>query len=200
MSNDHLARRLLTGPGSATRIAGTVLLAATIAGQHPSKIFNRLQLKDTMSVLPNWRFFAPTPAMHDYHLLYRTLSSDGETSRWKSVEVITGRKLTQIVWFPTRRPEKALFDVCSDILYFIDKGFPVVTRTPGYRVMLAYLRRRMREDGVGDAEGFQFTLVRAAGYDTSEPPETIFVSPYTPMKPSAAAKSPAPRNPQKEPA
>ncbi len=200
VSTDHLAKKLLTGPGSATRIAGTVMLAATIAGQHPSKIFNRLQLKDTMSVLPNWRFFAPTPAMHDYHLLYRTLSQEGETSRWKSVEVITGRKLTQIFWFPTRRPEKALFDVCSDILYFIDKGFPVVTRTPGYRVMLAYLRRRMREDGVDDAKGFQFTLVRAAGYDTGEKPETIFVSPLTPMKPSKGAKTPGRSSSQKEPA
>lgn len=200
MRTDHLARKLLTGPGSATRIAGTVMLAATIAGQHPSRIFNRMQLKDTMSVLPNWRFFAPTPAMHDFHLLYRTLSPEGESSRWKSVEVITGRKMSQILWFPTRRPEKALFDVCSDVLHFLDKGFPVATQTPGYRVLLAYLRRRMREDGVGDAQGFQFTLVRAAGYDTSEKPETVFVSPLTPMKPPAAAKTPAHRNAQKEPA
>jgi hypothetical protein len=136
--------------------------------------------------------------MHDYHLLYRTLSHDGESSRWKSVDVITGRKLTQIAWFPTRRPEKALFDVCSDVLYFIDKGFPVVTRTPGYRVLVAYLRRRMREDGVEDAKGFQFTLVRAAGYDTAETPETIFVSPLTPMKPPTPGHTPARPDPQKE--
>jgi hypothetical protein len=90
--------------------------------------------------------------------------------------------------------------VVSDILYFIDKGFPVVTRTPGYRVLVAYLRRRMRQDGVKDATGFQFTVVRAAGYDTSEKPETIFVSPLTPMQPSGDAKAPGRRSAQKEPA
>ncbi|MDT0382615.1 hypothetical protein RM572_28070 [Streptomyces sp. DSM 42041] len=178
------AQKLLTGPGSTTRIAGAVLLAATLAAQHPNRAFNRMQRKDTFSLLPNWRFFAPTPAMHDYHLLYRTLGQDGESSRWKAVDIITGRKPHQIVWFPTRRPEKACFDVCGEILQLIDKGFPVVTQTPAYRVLAAYLRRRIRQDGAGDARGFQFTLVRASGYDTSEKPETIFVSPLTPMDPA----------------
>jgi hypothetical protein len=191
---------LLSGPGNVTRVAGAVLLAATLAGQHPSRVFNRIQLKDTLSILPNWRFFAPTPAMHDYHLLYRTLSHDGVSSRWKSVDIITGRKPQQILWFPSRRPEKACFDVCSDILHYVDKGFPVVVRTPGYRVLTAYLRRRVEEDGNGDAQGFQFTLVRAAGYDTSEDPETIFVSPLCPMRPDASPGTAADRTRQKEPA
>ncbi|MFR9676221.1 hypothetical protein [Streptomyces sp. TR06-5] len=197
---NSVAGKLLTGPGSTTRIAGAVLLAATIAAQHPNRAFNRMQRKDTFSLLPNWRFFAPTPAMHDYHLLYRTLGHDGETSRWRAVEIITGRKLHQILWFPTRRPEKACFDVCGEILQFIDRGFPVATRTPAYRVLVAYLRRRIREDGADDARGFQFTLVRAAGYDTSEKPETLFVSPLTPMDPTQTIDETAAPPTHKEPA
>jgi hypothetical protein len=196
----RLPKNLLSGSGNITRVAGAVMIAATLAGQHPSRVFNRIQLKDTLSLLPNWRFFAPTPATHDYHLLYRTLGNDGETSRWKAIDIITGRKPSQIFWFPSRRPEKACFDVCSDVLHYVDKGFPVVVRTPGYRVLVGYLRRRIEQDGNGEAQGFQFTLVRASGYDTSEDPETIFVSPLCPMRPTAAPGPAAERSRQKEPA
>jgi hypothetical protein len=185
MTGSTLTRRLLTGPGSATRIAGAVMLACTIANQHPNTAFNRLQRKDTLSLLPNWRFFAPTPAMYDYHLLYRTLGQDGATSSWKEIGVVAGRKLRQAVWFPTRRQEKAVFDVCSEILRFVDKGFQFVMSIPAYRVLVSYIETRVATDGVGDAKGFQFTLVRAAGYDTSEDPKTLFISPYVPMRSSA---------------
>lgn len=178
------ARRLLTGPGSVTRIAGALMLVCTIAAQHPSPAFNRLQRKDTLSLLPNWRFFAPTPGMHDYHLLYRTLGQDGATSRWKEIDTATERRIRQIVWFPTRRQGKALIDICSEILICADKGFDLVTGMPAYRVILGYIEKIAAADRGGDVKGFQFTLVRSAGYDVTEEPKTLFISPHTPMGPA----------------
>jgi hypothetical protein len=187
--------RFLTGEGAAWRIAGAAMLVGTLATQHPSQMFNRLQLKDTFSVLPNWRFFAPTPAMHDYHFLYRTLGADGTTSRWEALDVIEGRKPWQIAWFPTRRPEKAVFDICSEILHVLDKGFAVVTRTSAYRTLTEYLRAGLRARGETPetVRGFQFALARATGYDTSQEPEMVFVSPYTPLDPHAPASATAAR-------
>ncbi|MHC0432933.1 hypothetical protein ACX6XY_22565 [Streptomyces sp. O3] len=178
---------LFTGKGAAWRITGAVMLVSTLATQHPNPMFNRLQLKDTFSVLPNWRFFAPTPAMHDYHFLYRTLDADGTTSPWQGVDVIEGRKPWQIAWFPTRRPEKAIFDICSEILHVIDKGFAVVTRTSAYRTLTEYLRATInsQHESAGTVKGFQFALARATGYDKSHDPEMVFVSPYTPLDPHA---------------
>ncbi|MEV6795389.1 hypothetical protein AB0M87_26125 [Streptomyces sp. NPDC051320] len=158
------------------------MLACTVATQHPNPAFNRLQRKDTLSLLPNWRFFAPTPATHDDHLLYRTLDGNGQTSAWRDIDVIAGRKVSQVVWFATRRQEKAVFDVCAEILRSLDKGFDYVVNIPAYRVLVGYIRQRMVADGFGDAEGFQFTLVRAAGYDEAEEPAALFVSPYAPLK------------------
>lgn len=177
-----LARSLVTGPGSTVRIAGAVMLACTVATQHPNPAFNRLQRKDTLSLLPNWRFFAPTPATHDHHLLYRTLDPDGRSSAWRDIDVIAGRKFSQIFWFATRRQEKGVFDVCSEILRSLDKGFQFVVTIPAYRILLRYVEQRVRTDGAGDAKGFQFTLVRDAGYDLSEEPTVLFVSPYAPME------------------
>lgn len=198
MKTEQTAKGLLTGPGGVARLVGVAVLAATAAAQHPNPQFNRVQRKDILSLLPNWRFFAPNPATHDFHLLYRTLSVTGESSRWKAVDIISGRKAHQIVWFPKRRPEKACFDVCGELLTVMDKGFPFMMRSPAYRVLTGYLRRRIQEDGNGDARGFQFTLVRAGGYETAEEPETIFVSPLTPMDPDAPEVTPVRRTEQKE--
>ncbi|MDL5206016.1 hypothetical protein [Streptomyces sp. ALI-76-A] len=184
----ELLKDAFTGPGATARIAGAAMLVGTLAVQHPNPTFNRLQLKDTFSVLPNWRFFAPEPATHDYHFFYRTLNTAGETSPWQAVDVIAGRRFRQIAWFPSRRSEKAVFDICSEILGLIDKGFPTVVRTPGYQVIVSHLRHRIAREA--PAKGFQFALARATGYDTSTAPEMIFVSPYTPMEPGSAPARP----------
>ncbi|PNE37327.1 MULTISPECIES: hypothetical protein [Streptomyces] len=189
------AADLFTGKGAGWRIAGAAMLVSTLAVQHPNPMFNRLQLKDTFSMLPNWRFFAPTPATHDYHFVYRTLGAEGTTSPWQGLDVIEGRKPWQIAWFPTRRPEKAVFDICSEILHVIDKGFAVVTRTAGYRTLTEHLRATLLDRGTSAREikGFQFALARATGYDTTHTPEMVFVSPYIPFAPGAAVSPPAVR-------
>lgn len=172
-----------TGPGGLTRAAGAALLLGTLSAQHPNPLFNKAQKMDIFSAMfPNWRFFAPTPAQHDYHILYRTLNQEGETSPWRMVEVIVGRKLPQMFWFPGRRPEKAVFDIVTELITQLDKGFSGMMKLPSYRMLCAYLRHRIREDGNAEGvKGFQFTLVRATGYEESDP-EVVFVSPYTPMK------------------
>jgi hypothetical protein len=174
--------KAFTGPGGVTRAAAAAVLLGTLSAQHPNPLFNKAQKMDIFSALfPNWRFFAPTPAQHDYHVLYRTLNEDGETSSWKMVEVIVGRKLHQMFWFPGRRPEKAIFDIVTELITQLDKGFSAMMKLPSYRMLCAFLRHRIRENGEAEGvKGFQFTLVRATGFEESEP-EVIFVSPYTPM-------------------
>lgn len=180
--NQHI-RRAFTGPGAGARIACGALLVATVATQHPNPLFNRLQLKDHFSVLPNWKFFAPNPAMHDYHYAIRTLSESGETSEWTSLEMIATRTPTHAFWFATRRAEKAIFDICSEVLRGLDKGHDHLRSMPAFRILTAFLRDKIRT-GLGDdpnPKGFQLALLRAAGYETSEKPEILFVSPYVPM-------------------
>ncbi|MBX9397639.1 hypothetical protein K4749_29640 [Streptomyces sp. TRM72054] len=171
------------GPGAAARVAGAALLLGTVAIQHPNTAFNRLEARDRFSVLPNWRFFAPNPATYDYHFFYRTQDTAGTTSEWRTVDVIEGRRFRQILWFPTRRPEKAIFDICSELLGPMNVGVSAMTETTGYAVLIAHLRERIRaENPPGGIRGFQFGLARAAGFAETEP-EMIFVSPFTPMDP-----------------
>lgn len=187
------ARRLLTrhfgGTDGNVRLLAGLLLVGTLCTQHPLPPFSRLARFDVFSNLfPNWRFFAPTPAQHDLQFYCRTLDEAGETSDWAPVEVIAGRKAHQIVWFPARRTEKAVFDLGTEVMRHLDKGFTTARALPGYRILAAWFRDGIERSGATGIKGFQFTLARNAGYDDSEEPEIIFVSPYTPMRtPSAAA-------------
>nr|WP_155073459.1 hypothetical protein [Streptomyces taklimakanensis] len=168
-------------------MTGAALLVATLAAQHPSPAFERAREKDLFSLVPNWKFFAPNPATHDYHYLYRTLDENRETSPWIELELIQKRRMIQAFWFSSRRTEKAVFDICSAMLKSISKGEDP-TGSPPFRVLAEFIRRQIRETpNVSDVRGFQLAVVRATGHDDSEEPEVLYVSTYLPMKPVSPA-------------
>lgn len=177
-------RDTFTGPGSLARWVGAGMLVTTLAAQHPHIVFDRARTKDLFSVIPNWKFFAPNPAVHDFHYTYRTLGLEGDTSEWREIEIITSRRLHQAFWFAARRPEKAVFDICTAILQEAQRGgVRQAQKLSSYELLVAFIRRTIREEqGWTTVKGFQFAVVRAAGHDRDEPPETLFVSPYTPME------------------
>ncbi|MCC9704892.1 hypothetical protein E4N62_06260 [Streptomyces sp. MNU76] len=187
-----------TGEGAAWRIAGAAMLAVTLAGQHPIELFSRFRSKDTLSLVPNWKFFAPNPCMHDSHFLYRTVDADGDASPWQDSFAAETRKPQHIVWFPTRRADKSVFDACSDILPILEfGGFAAASQVPGYRLITEHLRVLIRSRGpVGEVRGFQFALAHATGYDTRHRPNLVFVSPFIPLDPQAPG-TPLTRSPAK---
>lgn len=184
MNAVDIFKDLFTGPGAAARIGASAMLVATVATQHPNPVFNRIQLRDHFSVLPNWKFFAPNPATHDYHYLYRTLDNEGVTSKWQDMDLIADRRMYQAFWFASRRSEKAVFDVCSEILQRMDKGFDAIRTTASYRLLVEFIRRDIREraENIDNIGGFQISMVRAGGHDHDEEPEILFVSPYIPIQ------------------
>ncbi|MGW1974339.1 hypothetical protein [Streptomyces sp. NPDC001889] len=180
MTVTGILKDAVRGPGAGWRVAGAAALALTAVSQHPDELFGRSRRKDHLGTIPNWRFFAPHPSVHDSELIHRTLSHTGETSAWSVVPPVRDRKARQVAWYPDRRVPKAVFDLGSDILRVVDKGFSTVRERPSYRVLVDFLRREIRESGGGeDVKGFQFALVSSAGYDLDEKAEWQFISPYT---------------------
>ncbi|MFE6165691.1 hypothetical protein ACFQ7F_43085 [Streptomyces sp. NPDC056486] len=182
MNTTSLLKEAFTGPGAVTRFAGATLLVTTLAAQHPHPAFEIARSRDVFSLVPNWKFFAPNPATHDYHYLYRTLDENRQTSPWVELDLITNRKAIQAFWFSSRRREKAVFDICSAILKSIAKGSDP-TGAPPFKVLAEFIKRQIRNaPNASDVRGFQFSVVRAAGHDESEDPEVLYVSTYLPMK------------------
>ncbi|MFE7130929.1 hypothetical protein ACFVIM_08725 [Streptomyces sp. NPDC057638] len=186
MTLARLLKDAVRGPGAGWRIAGASALTLTVAAQIPGELLGRARRRDLLATIPNWRFFAPDPSVHDYELVYRTLSHQGETSGWKQVPLVRNRRAHQMLWYPERRAGKAVFDMGTEVLRVIDQGFATVRDQPSYRALTNFLRREIRQTENHEAvKGFQFALVRSAGYDLDERAEWQFISPYTSIAPVA---------------
>lgn len=190
-------KNALTGEGAPWRIAGAAVLLLTLAGQHPHHDFGRVRSRDHFSLLPNWRFFAPLPAMFDYHFLYRTVAADGTASTWRDSSGIEDRKPLHLVWFPTRRADKSVFDACQEILPRLEQGFAAAAHTPGYRLITEHVRTRIAAEDTpaDDVRGFQFALASGTGYDLRQGPQLMFVSPFVPLDPHAPSTPLTPSDP-----
>lgn len=159
-------------------LAGALLVTA--AAQHPNKMFDRVRRADRLGVLiPNWRFFAPEPARHDFHVVYRTVSGDGVVSAWRDASPPAARRWRHAAYFPERRRDKALSDVCAEVGVRAARG-DVSTAVP-YRILREFVAATVRHGvaetaGAEEMSGFQFALIRYSGYDDKEDPQHVLVS------------------------
>ncbi|MBU2666320.1 hypothetical protein KOI35_22720 [Actinoplanes bogorensis] len=157
----------------------------TVLSQHPQQVFDRFRKYDVPGLLiGNWRFFAPEPAQHDFHLLHRVLTADGEQTRWSETIVIPQRRWRQMVWFPERRQDKAIFDICADLIAYLGRPGVDITATTPYEVMRDVVEHAVRAQYPGSERprGFQFVIARSTGYDESNKPDYLLVSPFVPLE------------------
>ncbi|MFF5624609.1 hypothetical protein ACFY5A_04530 [Microbacterium sp. NPDC012755] len=158
----------------------------TLLSQHAQRTFDRLRPLDRIGlVIPNWRFFAPEPAVHDFHLLYRTRDSASAVSEWADAFSVEERRWRHAVWFPARRREKAVFDVCIDLMGLGARPLDQRSSAPSHRLVANAVRRMLKDDGVVDVQDFQFMLVLFTGYEESGSPDYRFVSAPVPFEETA---------------
>ncbi|WP_139738608.1 DUF5819 family protein [Actinomyces wuliandei] len=163
-----------------------VWLVVTALSQHPDRSFDRVRQVDrtgTGLLIPNWRFFAPNPAVHDQHFLYRLANEDrSDHTPWMSVYEAEPRRWWHAFWFPARRMEKSIFDAASTILNNQAASVPTEKEAveSAKRLVTSFVRAR-----VTPREGypyFQVLLVRYSGYDHSENPLYDMVFDYEPVE------------------
>lgn len=173
------ARRLAEGGVAA---ALTTWLVSTALSQHPNRSFDRLRKFDRTGVaIPNWRFFAPEPATHDFRVLHRYLRADGSQTDWFESNVISPRIWRQSFWFPDRRRDKAMFDVCNEIIGHLRIPGLDITGTPGYRILRDFVSTRLAAAHEGpEPRGFQFLVVSDCGHDDEDEPSYLFASRFEP--------------------
>jgi hypothetical protein len=167
---------------TAWRWAVTVGLAAwfalTAASQHPNRTFDRFRRYDRSGLLiPNWRFFAPEPARHDFQVLHRVLPAEGEETPWQESRDVAPRSWAQAVWFPTHRRDKSIFDTCHELLTYMHGGHDVLG-SPGYQLITDFVEGRVRAEYAGrpQPQGFQWLVVRHTGHDEANDPDLLLVS------------------------
>jgi hypothetical protein len=162
-------------------LGGSAVLAAwlllSVVAQVRSAPFDSLasavRRRDQFGLIPNWSFFAPTPAMTDLHLLYRDRNNHERIELWSEFLIADTPRLLQGLWNPQKRIEKAWIDVLLSLL-------EVATRSPtaGEIVLsgpyLFVLQRISSEPRFGAAKARQFAVIQTGAHLME--PEILFVS------------------------
>jgi hypothetical protein len=133
-----------------------------------------LRRRDLFGIVPDWRFFAPTPAKLDYHLLYRDRLADGTATDWTEVSVTPARRWYCCLWNPFRRDRKALFDLTTEIARIaVYDGARYVPGSVAYLALLSYISALPRLPG---SIMTQFCLMASDPSEVLKPPEPVIVS------------------------
>lgn len=174
MSSRHTVRE-----HSITALIATPLAlwsAATIATQlGKGQRFIR-SFDPTGLIIPDWRFFAPFPAEHEYHLLYRDEMADGTKSTWKEISFGKRRTWIHLIWAPHRRGEKGLFDATSELLQVTESidDLGIIKLSAAYLALLNVVTHQVAHDS--GAQRTQFLVIRAAEYEPVVIPDPLFLS------------------------
>jgi len=154
-------------------------LAVTVVCQEPTRKFKKLRNWDsTGAFIPDWRFFAPRPGMHDHHLLVRNELPDGSYTPWQETVEVEPRRWQHFFWYPARRAEKVILDAVVNLTALQpdlkDSKEDVQVSVP-YLTLLNYVTHQVPHHP--DGKRVQFMLVASAGYDDAEEePTVLFLS------------------------
>jgi hypothetical protein len=128
---------------------------------------------DQMALIPEWRFFAPNPGRHDFHLLYRDKFADGTLTAWTEVAPITRRRATSLLLNPDRRRNKALFDCTQEFAKHVEARDRALELSIPYLTLLNYVSCLPRSPS---PNWTQFLLMWSAGDASDKDPEVLFIS------------------------
>lgn len=134
--------------------------------------------------LPEWRFFAPTPATHDYEVFFRIRSSVGLASEPNFV-CFPPRRWNRALINPHSRTRKATRDAVDDLLSAAGGAMgeghqndasrgptQTASASAGYAAVLREVRMLASAE---PAEHVQFGVLFLQG---NKPPRIVFVSPW----------------------
>ncbi len=65
--------------------------------------------------IPTWNFFAPTPGMNSFHLLYRDQLNSGQMDGWHEIIYKLKQKPFRAFWNPLKTIDKAIIDVVVEL-------------------------------------------------------------------------------------
>lgn len=150
-------------------------LAVSALCQFGNPLGRLLRQVDACYLIPQWTFFAPRPAMHDYWFLYRDQLGNGAVTRWFEVPLRRTHFLIAPLWNPYRRHNKALFDIVTQVGLLAGEGRePAQLKlTVPYLALLSFVSALPRDHG---AVATQFLIMTSGDSAAGVSPAPVLVS------------------------
>lgn len=83
----------------------------------------KIRAWDFCRLIPQWRFFAPTPNMTDFFVVYRDVLANGAVTQWTEIRRIP-REWWNAIFFPGKRDRKSEMDAAMQLTRF-ERGRPM---------------------------------------------------------------------------
>lgn len=158
-------------------------LVLTIFSNYLDRQFDRARdaFRLPFYVIPEWRFFAPTPPVGDTVILYRYLTVDGEQSDWFRYLEYPDRRWNHGIFFLQRRHLKEIFDVSGQILKMQAFAKWQAPESADYKLLANAVRAKVSNlPDSENIEGFQFMLTLEKGQFAGGEHRLDFVSNFEP--------------------
>ncbi|NUS43284.1 MAG: hypothetical protein HOQ24_06305 [Mycobacteriaceae bacterium] len=147
---------------------------------------------DIYLLVPDSKFFAPTPNRSDYHLTVRHRANTGLPGAWRTIESSRRRGYAPKLADPHRRVRKALVDVGTHAILLgrahhdqpPERVRPTVTLSMTYLLLLGVASARAR----GHAD-VQFCLLTTRA-DATDEGEVLLVSDHHPVEQAGGPVTP----------
>jgi hypothetical protein len=158
------------------------LLAAwfvfSVLNQWGSSGLAGLRRFDSLHLLPIWNFFAPSPGVNDYYLLYRDKSEVGELGTWHLVQPTRSRRWDACLWNPDKVRSKVLSDLVQVLAKYQKLGMEESSAVMLSVPYLVCLKMVIDEPPRSPGCLRQFVLARKKGLVTSDKLLPILVSEF----------------------
>ncbi|MEV0237970.1 hypothetical protein [Nonomuraea sp. NPDC050786] len=163
---------------------GAWFAAATIKQEPTRRLEWHRKIDPGGLLLPEWRFFAPHPGVHDNNVLYRDELEDGELTPWKEITSAVPRKIRHIFWLPEHRIDKVIFDLAGEVSNTILDGKLESPEDIQLSLPYLFLLNHVTHNHPHHPRAIrtQFLIARSAGWDESEEPLIVFYSNLHPIK------------------
>lgn len=137
---------------------------------------------DWFALLPKWTFFAPSPGIHDNHIVYRKLvhsdteansTSQSQCSDWQTLGYLD-RSYIPLLWNPERRTSKTVSDIISNFLTISNRekdSQKYIPLTIEYLTLTNLVQSRLEPGG-----HLQWAIVRSHGYTGARGLALIYLS------------------------
>jgi hypothetical protein len=143
-----------------------------------------IERQDVYLVVPDWKFFAPTPNRSDYHLVLRQRQLGRQATAWAPLMSSRRTSLRPRLWDPDRRVRKAVVDVSAHYLVLSQhrREEEAPELRPTIATSMVYLLLLNMASGAAPGPGdVQFALVVTRN-DPDDPGEIAVLSDFHPVE------------------
>jgi hypothetical protein len=135
-----------------------------------------LRAKDLLGLVPDWRFFCPTPIRNNYFILYRDFINENEITNWMELTLCPPRHFYNFFWNVGRKYRKSYLDVCIELIGIATqskKSEDFIVGSISYLSILNHISRIPRN---GKIELTQFAIMTRSSIDKNAETLLIFLS------------------------